>query len=115
MSKITKQQARVKRHRHVRTKIKGTADRPRLAIYRSLKHIHAQLIDDVAGRTLTSSSTAKLKLTGTVANATKVGEEIAKLARDLKITEVVFDRGGYKYHGQVKAVAEGARGGGLKL
>jgi len=115
MSKITKQQARVKRHRHVRVKIKGTAQRPRLAIYRSLKHIHAQLIDDASGRTLASSSTSKLKITGTVGNATKVGEDIAKLAQGLKITEVVFDRGGYKYHGQVKAVAEGARGAGLKL
>jgi len=115
MSKLTKQQARVKRHRHVRVKIKGTADRPRLAVYRSLKHIHAQLIDDVAGRTLASASTAQLKLTGTVANATKVGEAIGKLAQDLKLTQVVFDRGGYKYHGQVKAVAEGARSVGLKL
>ncbi|OGB75194.1 50S ribosomal protein L18 [candidate division Kazan bacterium RIFCSPHIGHO2_01_FULL_49_10] len=115
MGKLTKQQSRVKRHRHVRTKIQGTAQRPRLAIYRSLKHIYAQLIDDSVQRTLTSSSTAKLKLTGTVGNATKVGEEIAKLAKDLKITEVVFDRGGYKYHGQVKAIAEGARSGGLKL
>jgi len=115
MSKITKLQSRIKRHRHVRTKIKGTADRPRLAVYRSLKHIHAQLIDDVAGKTLVSSSTARLKLTGTVANATKVGEAIGKAASELKITKVVFDRGGYKYHGQVKAVAEGARANGLNL
>lgn len=115
MSTLTKQQHRIKRHRHVRTKIKGTAQRPRLAVYRSLKHIHAQLIDDAVSRTLASASTAKLKLTGTVANAAKVGEEIAKLAQGLNITEVVFDRGGYKYHGQVKAVAEGARSAGLKL
>ncbi|MBN2585419.1 50S ribosomal protein L18 [Patescibacteria group bacterium] len=115
MSRLTKQQSRVKRHRHVRVKIKGTTKRPRLAVYRSLKHIHAQIIDDTVGRTLISSSTAKLKLTGTVSGAAKVGEAIGKLAQDLKITEVVFDRGGYKYHGQVKAVAEGARSAGLKL
>jgi len=115
MSKLTKQQARVKRHRHVRMKIKGTASRPRLAIYRSLKHIHAQLIDDVAGRTLASASTSGLKVTGTVAGATKVGEMIGQAALGLKLTQAVFDRGGYKYHGQVKAVAEGARSAGLKL
>ena len=115
MSKLTKQQARVKRHRHVRMKIKGTASRPRLAIYRSLKHIHAQLIDDVTGRTLASASTAKLKVAGTVAGATKVGEAIGKSAQDLKLTQAVFDRGGYKYHGQVKAIAEAARANGLKL
>lgn len=115
MSKLIKQQARVKRHRHLRTKVKGTAKRPRLAVYRSLKHIHAQLIDDAAGRTLGSTSTARLKLTGTVKNAARVGEEIAKLAKELGVSHVVFDRGGYQYHGQVKAIAEGARAGGLKF
>lgn len=115
MSSITKQQSRITRHRRLRVKIKGSAKRPRLAIYRSLKHIHAQLIDDAAGKTLTSTSTAKLKLKGTVANAAKVGEDLAKLAATLGVKEIVFDRGGYKYHGQVKAVAEGARTGGLKF
>lgn len=115
MSKLTKKQARVKRHRHLRTKVKGTAKRPRLSVYRSLKHIHAQLIDDAAGRTLGSISTAKLKLTGTVKHAAQVGEEIAKLAKELGVSHVVFDRGGYQYHGQVKAIAEGARAGGLKF
>lgn len=115
MSNLTKQQSRVLRHRRLRVKVVGSAKRPRLAVFRSLKHIHAQLIDDAAGKTLAGASTASLKLTGTVANATKLGEVIAKLAQDLKISEVVFDRGGYQYHGQVKAVAEGARGAGLKL
>lgn len=115
MSKLNKSLAKVKRHRRLRTKIKGTLTRPRLAVYRSLKHIHAQLIDDVAGRTLVSTSTARLKLKGTVAHAAKVGEALAELAKKVGIEQAVFDRGGYKYHGQVKAVAEGARSGGLKF
>lgn len=115
MRKLTKSQARVKRHRRLRVKVGGTLICPRLVVYRSLKHIHAQLINDAAGRTLVSTSTAKLKLTGTVVHATQVGEAIAKLAKEIGVKRVVFDRGGYKYHGQVKAVAEGARAGGLKF
>ena len=118
-----KQEKRYRRHKRVRAKIFGTAERPRLCVFRSAKHIYAQLIDDKKGRTLAAASDLKLKikkqktkpLTGKVAIAYEVGKSIAKKAKDLKIEKVIFDRGGYKYHGRVKALAEGARSGGLKF
>lgn len=103
------------RHGKVRSKITGTADRPRLSVFRSNVVIYAQLIDDTKGSVLTSFSSMKLKKEKGVESAKKVGLELAKLAKDKKISTCVFDRGGYLYHGRVKALAEGAREGGLKF
>ena len=108
--------SRQKRHRRVRKKIFGTADRPRLAVYRSNKHIYAQMIDDVAGKTLVSSSTLVEGSDGDrTAQAKAVGQELAKKAKGAGISKAVFDRGGFQYHGRVKAVAEAAREGGLEF
>lgn len=110
--------ARLKRHRRVRAKISGTATCPRLNVFRSAKHIYAQLIDDVAGVTLVSASTMDKDFEGFGGNkeaANKVGLNIAKKAVDKGISEVVFDRSGYIYHGRIKDLAEGAREGGLKF
>ena len=118
VKKIDSNKARLKRHRRVRAKISGTAQRPRLSVYRSTKHIYAQLIDDVAGVTLASASSQDKGFEGNGGNkdgARKVGETIAKAAAEKGITEVVFDRGGYVYHGRIKELAEGAREGGLKF
>ncbi len=112
---------RERRKKHIRRKIKGTSSRPRLAVYRSNKHIYAQIIDDTQSRSLVSCSTldkelrSNLKKSWILESAGKVGEELAKRAREKGIKEVVFDRSGYKYHGKVKALAEGARKGGLKF
>ncbi len=109
------------RHRRVRKGVRGTAARPRLSVYRSLKHISAQLIDDESGRTLAAVSSlspeirARLKTGGNVAAATVVGELLAQKAKAAGIVQVVFDRGGFKYHGRVKALAEAARAGGLQF
>ena len=109
------------RHRRVRKKVHGTADRPRFAVSRSLKHVTAVLVDDEAGRTIVqASSTSKsLKLDGDGSTKMKrseaVGSEIARLAREAGITKVAFDRGGRLYHGRVKAVADAARKGGLEF
>ena len=105
-----------KRHRRIRAKINGTGDTPRLVVYRSLNHHFAQLVDDIKHVTLASASDLKMK--GKIKKserAKKVGLELAKLATEKKITTCVFDRNGYKYHGRVKEVAEGAREGGLKF
>ena len=110
--------ARLKRHKRVRAKISGTALRPRLNVFRSTNNIYAQLIDDVAGVTLASASTLDKELNGYGGNkeaAKKVGKLIAERAAQKNITEVVFDRGGYIFHGRVKELAEGAREGGLKF
>ncbi len=110
--------ARAKRHARVRAKISGTPERPRLNVFRSAKHIYAQLIDDVNGVTLASASTMDKEFEGAGGNveaARKVGQMIAKRALDKDINEVVFDRGGYLYHGRVKELAEGAREGGLNF
>lgn len=117
IKKISKNIARVRRHERVRAKISGTALTPRLCVYRSNKHIEAQLIDDTKGMTLASSSSIVLKLANgsNVEAASKVGEDIAKKALALKIETVVFDRSGYIYHGRVKALAEAAREAGLKF
>lgn len=109
---------RLKRHRRVRAKISGTPERPRLNVFRSNKHIYAQIIDDVNGVTLAAASSMDKGFEGTGGNkdaARKVGQAIAKLAVEKKIEEVVFDRGGYLYHGRVKELADGARESGLKF
>ncbi len=105
--------ARQRRHYRVRLKIKGTPDRPRLSVYRSLNHMYAQVIDDVAGKTLVSASTLGGSAQGNVKSAKEVGKIIAEKALAADIKEVVFDRGGCIYHGRIKALAESAREGGL--
>jgi large subunit ribosomal protein L18 len=116
-----KVEGRAIRHVRIRRVIKGTAERPRLAVFRSLGHIYAQLIDDSVGRTLVtvdSRSPAfreRLGVGGNVAAAKIVGDLVAQKAKERGITEAVFDRGGYQYHGRVKALAEAARAGGLKF
>lgn len=110
--------ARIKRHKRVRSKISGTAECPRLNVFRSTNNIYAQIIDDVKGVTLASASSLDKDIDvygGNKDAARKVGELIAKRAADKGITEVVFDRGGYIFHGRVKELAEGAREGGLKF
>lgn len=109
---------RKKRHTRVRGKISGTASRPRLCVYRSLSNIYAQIIDDTCGKTLVSCASNEKDFAAYGGNkeaAKKVGLEIAKRAADKGITDVVFDRGGYIYHGRVKELADGAREGGLKF
>lgn len=118
ITKQDKNQVRKKRHARVRSKISGTAQRPRLNVFRSNKNIYAQLIDDVAGVTLVSASSQEKGFEGSGNNveaATKIGETIAKRATEKNITAVVFDRGGYLYHGRVKALAEAARENGLEF
>jgi large subunit ribosomal protein L18 len=116
---LSKPAARRRRHIRVRKKVRGDAARPRLAVFRSNKHIYAQVIDDVAGRTLASASTVEKDgsagATGTVAAAKSVGERLGERAKAAGVTTVVFDRGGFKFHGRVAAVAEGARGAGLEF
>ena len=110
--------ARLKRHKRVRAKISGTAARPRLAVYRSNANISAQIIDDVAGVTLVSASTYEKDFQGNGGNkvaARAIGKVLAERANAKGITEVVFDRGGYLYHGRVSELADGAREGGLKF
>lgn len=115
LKKVSKNAERQRRHARVRTKVSGTADRPRLNVFRSNAHISAQLIDDVNGVTLISANSVELKLEkgGNIAAATLVGTEVAKRALKANITNVVFDRGGYLYHGRVKALADAAREAGL--
>ena len=118
VSRKDSNQARLKRHKRVRAKISGTAECPRLCVYRSNAHILAQVIDDVAGVTLVSASTHEKDFEGNGGNKTAarwVGKTIAERAAAKGITEVVFDRGGYLYHGRVSELAEGAREGGLKF
>ena len=115
VKQIDKNEARLRRHRRVRNKISGTAARPRLDVFRSAKHIYAQIIDDEQGVTLVSASTMDKDFNGNGGAAAEIGKKIAAKALEKGITEVVFDRGGYVYHGRVKALADGAREGGLKL
>ncbi len=118
VTKKDKNIQRVKRHARVRAKISGTTERPRLAVYRSNSHISAQIIDDVKGITLCAAASNEAGFDGIGSNkaaAEKVGKTIAARAAEKGITEVVFDRGGYVYHGRVSALADGAREGGLKF
>ena len=118
VNKPNKNEARLRRHRRVRGKISGTASCPRLDVFRSNAHIYAQVIDDVAGVTLASASSMEKEFEGAgnkIEAAKKVGLAVAKAAKAKGIDKVVFDRGGYLYHGRVKALAEGAREGGLEL
>jgi large subunit ribosomal protein L18 len=116
MATSTKRKGRQQRHRRVRKKVVGTAERPRLAVYRSNRYIYAQVIDDFAGRTLLSVSSQQTGAKGDrTAQAKAVGEAVAARAKDAGIKSVTFDRAGFQYHGRVRAVAEGAREGGLEL
>ena len=117
VKKISRSEVRRKRHARVRFKISGTPTCPRLNVFRSNSHIHAQIIDDVNGNTLVASSSVALKLANgsNIAAAQAVGKDIAEKALKLKIKNVVFDRGGYLYHGRVKALAEAARENGLEF
>lgn len=119
ITKLDKNSVRQKRHARVRAKLSGTESRPRLNVFRSNKHIYAQLIDDVNGVTLASASTIEKDLglegTGNIEAAQKVGEIIAKRAVEKGYTTVVFDRGGYLFHGRVKALADAARENGLEF
>ena len=117
IKQVSKNVARIRRHKRVRNKISGTSDTPRLCLYRSNKHVHAQIIDDTKGTTLVSSSSITLKLENgsNIEAAKQVGLDIVKKALEKNITKVVFDRSGYIYHGRVKALAEGAREAGLKF
>jgi large subunit ribosomal protein L18 len=116
---LTQRQARDRRHRRVRKKVTGTAERPRLAVFRSSKHIYVQAIDDVTGRTLASASTMEAALrtsrTGTVDSARRVGQLVGERLKSTGVERAVFDRGGFQYHGRVAAVADGARGAGLEF
>ena len=106
---------KLQRQKRTRSKLSGTADCPRLSIFRSNKYIYAQLIDDKKGLVLASASSLKLSVKNNLEAAGQVGESIAKQALENKINKVIFDRGSYRYHGQVKAVAEGARSAGLNF
>lgn len=115
---VDRAKARAKRHTRVRAKISGTPACPRLNVFRSAKHIYAQVIDDVSGTTLCAASSMEKGFEGNGGNvegAKMVGEMLAKVCREKGIEEVVFDRGGYVYHGRIKALADGAREGGLKF
>jgi large subunit ribosomal protein L18 len=117
--RVTKSDHRDRRHRRVRKKVTGTAERPRVAVFRSSKHIYVQAIDDLSGKTLVSASTMEKDLragtTSTIEAAKKIGTLVGERAQAAGITTVVFDRGGFKYHGRVAAVADGAREAGLTL
>ena len=113
-----RQVARKRRHQRVRKKVRGTPERPRLAVFRSNKHVYAQVIDDVNGVTLAAASTKEKDwsgVTGTVAAAKQVGKRLGERAKAAGIETVVFDRGGFKYHGRVAGVADAAREAGLKV
>lgn len=121
MSKVSSNIARKRRHARIRTKVAGTASKPRLCVFRSLSNIYAQIIDDSNGVTLASSGSISADIKGKAGGKNKsqvaelVGEALARSAQEKGISEVVFDRGGYKYHGRIKALAESARKAGLKF
>ena len=121
VSKESRSKVRAKKHMRIRNRFSGTAERPRLAVFRSNNHVYAQVIDDETGKTLVSASTlekdinAELKNTDDMAAASKIGDVVAKRALEKGIKAVVFDRGGYIYHGKVKALAEAAREAGLEF
>ena len=119
MARDSKNQIRMRIHTRIRAKVKGTAERPRLAVFRSVKHIYAQVIDDVAGHTVVAASSSE-KVAGkgsggNMSGAKAIGKLVAERAKDKGIKSVVFDRGGYHYHGRVKALAEAAREAGLEF
>ena len=118
MSTLTTREARIRRHRRVRKHVQGTAERPRLAVFRSVAHIYVQLIDDSKGATLVSASSVDKGARtngGNVAGAKAIGKLVAERAKEKGVTRVVFDRGGYQYHGRVKALADAAREAGLEF
>lgn len=117
LKKVARNEERKRRHARVRTKISGTPECPRLNVFRSNAHIHAQIIDDVNGKTLVSASSVSMKLEngGNIDAATKVGTAIAEAAKAANISAVKFDRGGYVFHGRVKALADAAREAGLEF
>jgi len=118
MPQINKNEIRVRIHKRIRKKIHGTPERPRLAVFRSVKHIYAQVIDDRSGRTLAAASSQEKGASfngGNVGGAKEVGRLVAERAKTAGINTVVFDRGGYLYHGRVKALADAAREGGLEF
>lgn len=113
---VERERNRRKRHKRVRSRVFGTPDRPRLVVHRSLKHIEAQVVDDIAGRPLLGVNSQSLDVDGTKTDqARETGRKVAELAREEGIDRVVFDRGGYLFHGRIKALAEGAREAGLKF
>ena len=121
MPEIDRRKARLRRHKRVRRSVSGTSERPRLNVFRSLRHVYAQVIDDSTGQTLASASTRDGEVAGQIQGKTKVqqagvvGKVLAQRSLDEGIVRVVFDRGGYKYHGRVKALADAAREGGLEF
>jgi large subunit ribosomal protein L18 len=117
MARDSKNVIRLRVHKRIRNRVKGTPERPRLAVFRSVKHIYAQVIDDLKGHTLAAASSAEEngKNGGNVAGAKEIGKLVADRAKDKGIKLVVFDRGGYHYHGRVKALAEAARQAGLEF
>jgi len=118
MATLTVREARLRRHKRVRKNVAGTAERPRLAVFRSNSGIEAQLIDDLAGKTLAAASSLHLKKSfkgNKTAQAAEVGKTVAEAAKNAGVETVVFDRGGYLYHGRVKALADAAREGGLRF
>jgi len=118
MPQINKKEIRLRIHRRIRKKISGSTQRPRLAVFRSVKHIYAQVIDDASGHTVAAASSNEKGVSfngGNVAGAKEVGRLVAERAKEKGIKSVVFDRGGYLYHGRVKALADAAREGGLEF
>jgi large subunit ribosomal protein L18 len=119
MAKSSKNDVRVRIHKRTRLKLKGSQERPRLAVFRSLKHIYAQVIDDREGKTLAAASSGEknssVKVGGNLAGAKEIGKLIAERAKSKGISKVVFDRGGYLYHGRIKALADAAREAGLEF
>jgi large subunit ribosomal protein L18 len=117
MARASKNEIRLRVHQRIRARVNGTPERPRLAVFRSLKHIYAQVIDDVKGHTLVAASSAEQngKNGGNLAGAKAIGQLVAERAKDKGVKAVVFDRGGYLYHGRVKALADAARAAGLEF
>jgi large subunit ribosomal protein L18 len=118
MPRMDQNEVRLRVHRRIRRRVAGTAERPRLAVYRSIAHIYAQVIDDRSGRTLVSASSNDKGASangGNVAGAREIGRLIAERAKEKGLTKVVFDRGGYLYHGRIKALADAAREAGLEF
>lgn len=115
MKKLSRNQTRLHRKRRIRAKISGSSEMPRLAIFRSLRNVSIQVIDDISGKTLVAANLLDSKSKNTVDGAMELGKAVAEKCKALKIESIVFDRSGYKYHGKIKAVADGAREGGLKF